>query len=171
MNGGVRIRGLKEEINLIGSKIGAKRSEVKRMCVKISEDLLRKSRDNAPVREGTLIDSMTGGIRDLGVGDGLLIIVSAGNATSPQGYPYPERMHEGYYQAHDPHDKGKDKTTQTIRFRRGGLKVTQKVAKRRAGGFWIDSKGNKHGRKYLTRALKDNYPRYFTALTALGDRR
>ncbi len=157
----VKVKGLDAEIQRITSAIAGKRNQVKTMAVKVSEDLLKKSRDNAPVREGTLIDSLSGGVRDKGIGNGFSIIVSAGSAD----VIYANRMHEDHYQAFPRAE------VQTRRSKKLGHRW-YKYSKgyRTAGGFWIDSAGNKYGRKYLTRALKDNLPRYEKAFAALGDK-
>lgn len=161
---GVIIRGVAGTIRFVDEQYNGKRRLLGKTAKKVSEDLLRKARDNAPVHEGTLQDSGNARVTDKGRGNGFFVEVGFDT-------PYALRMHEAHYRAHDPHDKGRDKTRQTLRFKRGGVTVTQVVQKRTIQGFWRDSRGNLHGRKYLTRAVDANMPKYKAAFEAIGDKR
>lgn len=162
MMAGIIITGIKATLVQFNGDYMARRRAIKRTAINVEEDLLRKARDRSPVRTGTLIGSGVGRCTDMGYGRGFKIEVGFDT-------PYAIKMHEAHYQAHDPHDNGRDKRLVTLRLRHKGVKVSQVIAKRTPDGMWIDSKGNKHGRKYLTRAWDDNKARYMAAFEAQGD--
>lgn len=177
MGRGVRILGVRQEINLVKRLLFEERNKVKKVAHNVSADLLRQARDRSPVREGTHIDSMTEHVTDRGYGRGFVIAVSGGDT------PYSQWLHEAHYNAHPRSDwvrrtskrtgntyyayAKRFKLYGTSRMKRGGVKVRSDYKLRTfgaGGGFWRDSKGNLHGRKFLDRALRENKAKYITAL-------
>lgn len=158
----IRITGIGQVIAGLSGDWERKRERVKRAVHAVTEDLLRTARGNAPVQTGALIESGSANVIDRGRGRGFLGTVGFDT-------PYALRMHEGHYQAHDPHDRGVDRAEQTLRFRKGGFTVKQRVAKRTADGFWIDSRGRKRGRKYLQRAVDEKRAAYEMKLREAGE--
>ena len=159
MSEGVTIRGVADEIRYINARMTVIHGELKNTSIRVSADLLKKAIGNAPYREGTLTERMSERVIDHGKGNGVTIILSAGDTI------YANRMHESHYQAYPRQEVTLRRSRKT-----GRSYYKYNRGYRTAGGFWIDSAGNRHGRKYLTRALKDNYPRYLRAFAALGDR-
>lgn len=173
------IRGVNETIRMIDRHMNQKHRDIVKEATRIQEDLLRQARNRAPFREGTLVDSMTGRTTDLGRGNGARIEVSAGDT------PYARRMHESVYQARPRSDMVRRISKRTGKaywaYRRsmkirgtstrriGGIKISADY-RLHQGGFWIDGRGNKHGRKYLQRALDENIQRYNARLARFGDR-
>lgn len=151
-----RVTGVNKEIALLVNGIDKKRLALLKTADRVAADWCRQSQKRAPIEEGTLVASAKYQSKDLGKGNGILIAVSFDT-------PYAMRWHEAHYQAHDPHDKGVDKSRQTVRFRKKGVTVTQEVQKRTAQGMWRDTQGNLHGRKYITRALNENIKQYEAA--------
>lgn len=89
------ITGINQELANLGNYFNKKREQVKRESVLIKEDLLRKSRDKAPVLTGALRDSGFADIEDKGVGNGIVITVGFDT-------PYALRMHESHYRPSHP---------------------------------------------------------------------
>lgn len=165
----VRVTGIKREILRVQAAINADRNKVKKVAYGVAVDFERQTRNRAPVHEGTLRGTIVAGVQDYGRGNGMKIACTAGDT------PYARRMHESHYRAHDPHDvgpdyKGKDKLSVIVRKRQGGIKVSQKTFKRTIQGYWRDSAGNLHGRKYLERAFNENKRKWINALEAAGDK-
>jgi hypothetical protein len=148
-----RVTGVNKEIAMFINNVSKKRLAYLKAADKAAADWLRQSQKRAPIKEGIMVATGKFQTKDLGVGHGISLAVSFDT-------PYAMRMHEGHYQAHDPHDKGVDKTRQTIRIRKKGVTVTQEVQKRTVRGMWRDSQGNLHGRKYITRAWDENVKKY-----------
>lgn len=155
------------------------RDKTQRMAHRVSADLARKAAANAPIRRGDLRASISERVVDRGFGRGFRIITSTGDK------PYEIRMHEGHYQARARSEvvrrtsKKTGKVYWTLRkkptrqvnrqtenqFGRGHL-----GSARKKGGFLIGPRGQKIGRRYLTRAADENMPRYQKMFRSLGER-
>jgi len=146
---GVHISGINQTIRLLGEKIDGKRQKIERAAKHVSADFLRKSQDNAPLQEGTLAASGSEEVKDLGRGKGFLIVVGFDT-------PYALRMHESKYNARQ---KMTAKQKRKLPIRRGGPKED-------VDGKTPDDYGllGKRGRKYMSRAWRDNKRKWTAAL-------
>ena len=177
MSGRIIVTGVDATIRAIDRAMFQMHRDLGRESNRIGEDLLRQARNRAPIREGTLVDSMVQRVTDRGRGSGFMIQVSAGDT------PYARRMHESVYQARPRSDMERRISKRTGKaywtYRRsmkifgtstrriGGINISREY-RLHQGGYWVDGNGNKHGRKYLYRAFDENIGKYRTRLEAFG---
>lgn len=147
------IRGIPETKNMIAAEMGTRRAAILKAAERVSEDLLRRARDNSPLQTGWLVDSGSARVNDMGAGDGFRIEVGFDT-------PYAVRMHEAHYQAR-PKLTAKERR---VRDRdSGGVVDISDLFADLGGNFY-----GKRGRKYLSRAWADNREKYEAALAAAG---
>lgn len=159
----VNVSGIEAEIAKIGEQYNRDRGNIFNAAQEVGVFLDAETQKRAPVETGELVSTITHEVTDKGRGRGFLIEVSAGNTK------YAYKMHEGIYNAHDHHHMNLNSMV-TIRKVVKGLKGVSAFQRRKRyqktvrGMFWYDSQGNKHGRKYLTRAWDENRERVFAWL-------
>ena len=156
-----RVTGVSNTIRRFNKELNRERNKIKRKAQKVSAYLLKEARGRAPVLEGTLIDSMTEHVTDKGRGNGFKIEVTGGDT------PYAHRMHEANYQAHPRSDylrRTSKKTGKSYYVLRRTIGDKSKRRTTIRGKFWIDSRGRKHGRKYMDRTLREELGRVKTML-------
>jgi len=150
---GVTVTGLNETIKDIERQYNVTRNRLKRVAVRVSEDILRNAQENVPLQTGTLAGSGTTEVIDNGQGKGISIIV--GFDTS-----YALKMHEGHYTAHA------KMTEKQRRKRYRKLRKKIEISEKSGGGGTLYGR---RGHSYISRAWTAKKERYEKMLASAGD--
>ncbi len=166
-----RITGLAGALRTLDGGYGEYREAKHGAIVRITEDFLRKSQDNAPLEEGTLVASGSAFVQDNGPGKGFTGVVGFDT-------PYDLRMHEDHYHARTRAQQTAIRSRRTGRHRSPNLAgAIGRALLRSAGGakdVTAESGGGgsglagKRGRKYMTRAWWNNRNAYRAAYGRAG---